>query len=480
MGNEMKGQNIIASDYRVEQGMGTGQPKYNYLQDWKINTRPVPGSSEEKSPYLDNGTDMLNPERYFSKEFKEQEDQMMWPKTWLLAGRVSDLTEVGSFLTFEINKESIIVVCSSPGEVQAFYNVCQHRGTRLVDAPCGKSSVFRCKYHSWAWSLEGSLVHLPDRETFREEVLAGDLDLPKVRCSTWGGFVFVCMDESAPSLEDYLDVIPAHLDDYKMEDMVVVKESTVTWPANWKVVADAFTETYHVATVHPEILPIFEEYYQQRDLYDNGMSRMLMPFGLASSKIKDQSVINPGLKAMLSEVGIDPETFQGKAADVRVAIQKAKRSLAKDQKAGANIDALADAQLTDDWNYHLFPNVTFNAHPEGVLVQRFRPHPTDPEQSFYDVMVLLHPIADKAVVPPAYMGVPEGADCSGRVRPELEHLDYGDGGVGFVLEQDGETVPLLQAGVRSRGFKGVRLSEPEQRIRHYHREIDNYIAGRKW
>lgn len=480
MTSKLNTSEIIATDYRAEQGFGDDRLKYNYLDDWKINTLAEPGSSEEKMPYVDNGTDALDPERYYSKSFKDQEDRLMWPKVWLIAGRVSDLPDVGSFFTFEINNESILVTRSSSEKISAFFNVCQHRGTRLMNASCGKGSVFRCKYHSWAWSLEGDLVHIPDRETFREESLGGDLSLPKVRCSTWGGFVFICMDENAPSLAEYLDVIPSHLDDYRMEDMVVVKESTVTWPANWKVVADAFTETYHVASVHPEILPIFEEYYQQRDLYNNGMSRMLMPFGLPSSKIKDQSTISPALKAMMEEVGIDSEAFRGSGAEVRLAIQKAKRELDKEAPCGANVSAMSDAQLTDDWNYQLFPNVTFNAHPEGVLVQRFRPHPTDPEQSFYDVIVLLHPIKNREVVPPAYMGVPEGTDCSGAVRPEVEYLEYGDGGVGYVLEQDGETVPLVQKGLRSRGFRGVRLAEPEQRIRHYHREIDRYIAGDKW
>jgi phenylpropionate dioxygenase-like ring-hydroxylating dioxygenase large terminal subunit len=205
---------------------------------------------------------------------------------------------------------------------------------------------------------------------------------------------------------------------------------------------------------------------------------MLMKFAAVSPRHPDQDSVNPGLAAMLEEVRIDPASFTGSAGDVREAIQKAKHAMP--DRLGPTAADYALNQMTDDWAYYVFPNVTFNIHPEGVLVQRFRPHPKDPEKAIYDVTVLIHPITDPSVRIPAYMGLDEGADLTGQVRPSRRYLTHGDGGVGPVLEQDGVMVPYVQAGLHSRAFEGVRLSEQEQRVRHYHAEIDRYLRGEKW
>ena len=68
-------------------------------------------------------------------------------------------------------------------------------------------------------------------------------------------------------------------------------------------------------------------------------------------------------------------------------------------------------------SYSVFPNMTFNTHPEAVLVMRFLPHPTDPEKSYYHVWVLSRKLAEGAR-PPAYMGVEAEIDISGKVRPQ--------------------------------------------------------------
>ena len=181
---------------------------------------------------------------------------------------------------------------------------------------------------------------------------------------------------------------------------------------------------------------------------------------------------------MLREVGLDPDAFDQGAGAVREAIQQAK--LAAPDRLSTGVDGYLPGQMTDDWAYFAFPNVTFNLHPEGALIQRFRPHATDPEKSIYDVVVLVHPIQDPSVVLPGYMGVEPGTDLSGKGRPERRYLTPGDGGLGPVLEQDGVTVPYVQAGMRSRSFKGARLSEQEQRVRHYHAELDRYLEKSRW
>ena len=78
---------------------------------------------------------------------------------------------------------------------------------------------------------------------------------------------------------------------------------------------------------------------------------------------------------------------------------------------------------------------------------------------------------------PDWMGIPAGTDLSGRVRPPLEKFGVGeDGNLGQVLSQDAELLPEVQRGVRSRGFKGQLWGEQEQRLRHFHAELERYLA----
>jgi len=439
----------------------------------------APGTPEALWPYVDNGTEVFAPDRYFSPEFARDEWENMWARVWTLAGLVTDLAEVGDYFKYHLGPESFIVVRTGTGEedIKAYYNVCHHRGNRLVLQDFGSVQSFKCLFHSWEWALDGTLLSITDRETFRPEVIADDLPLSEVRCEIWAGFVFLNMDPDAGPLLDFLDVLPEHLAPYRIQDMKIVKDLQTEWPCNWKTGHDAFIEVYHVHAVHPEILPFFDDYVVQWDLFGNGMTRQLLKFGEVSRKLDDHETLNDGLKMMLEEVDIDPETFEGKPNDVRAVVQKAKR--AKAEKLGLDYSPYSDNQMTDDWNYGVFPNITFNAHPEGLLIQRFRPHPRDPEKMTYDIQVLVHPNPDPEYTVPAYMGVEEGTDISGKTRPERRHIEYGQDGLGYVIAQDAFNMKYVQLGLKSRGYAGARYSEQEQQVRHWHKELERYMNGEK-
>src|SRR3546814_9151684 len=80
------------------------------------------------------------------------------------------------------------------------------------------------------------------------------------------------------------------------------------------------------------------------------------------------------------------------------------------------------------------------------------------------------------VQPPAYMGLPEGWDISARAPAEIEEIDPRQGGLGLVFDQDSSLFPLVQEGIESAGYRGAVLCEQEQRIRHFHAELDRWMA----
>jgi hypothetical protein len=181
---------------------------------------------------------------------------------------------------------------------------------------------------------------------------------------------------------------------------------------------------------------------------------------------------------MMGQADIDPGQFSGSAEEVRVAIQKAKRE--RSDRLNLGYERFTDGQLTDSWATGVFPNVQLGLHPEGAFLMRFMPHPTDPEKFFYDTMTIVRPVSDPNYRVPDWMGLPEGTDTTGEIRPDTEYVPAGEPpNLGQVLDQDSELLPVVQRGVRSRGFKGALWGEQEQRLRHFHREVDRYMSGEK-
>jgi phenylpropionate dioxygenase-like ring-hydroxylating dioxygenase large terminal subunit len=412
--------------------------------------------------------------RYTSAEFMRREWRAIWTKCWTCAGRVSDLPVAGSWFRFDLGHESFIVTRAADGVIRAFYNVCQHRGRQLATEEMGRNPSFICRFHSWVYGLDGTNRRVTDREYFQDDALCGDLNLRSVRCGTWGGFVFINMDPDAETLRDFLDVLPGMLEAYATKDMHLVKDVMIAMDCNWKIAAEAFLEPYHVHMTHPALLPAVDEVQNQYDFYRNGHARLITPLGIPSPRERDRRTVNPALAYMLREAGIDPDSFTGGAAGVRAAIAKAKRR--KDNVFGLDYSAFTDAQLTDDWNPSIFPNMAFNCFPEAVQVLRFLPHPTDPAKSFFHVWILV-PTTKPGIRPPANFGVEDDVDVTGKIRPKRAYTRQDNAGVGEVLQQDIDNMAAVQRGLASAGMAtGIRLSEQEQRIQQFHAEIDRRMA----
>lgn len=416
-------------------------------------------------------------ERFFDPGFMAMEWERMWTKTWTCAGRASDLSVPGAWFRYDLGRESFIVARGRDGEIRALHNVCQHRGRRLVDGDRGTTLQFVCPFHGWAFDLNGGIARVTDREVFSDQALCGDLNLKAVRCETWAGFVFITMNPSAPPLETFLGDMTRVMKPYRMEDMHVVRDVVVSLDCNWKVGLEAFLEAYHLHMTHPQAMPATEDYLGQFDLFGNGHMRHVTAIGIPSIRLKDQVTLTPLLRFLLADAGIDPASFAGTAADVRQAIRDAKRN--PDNRFGLDYSEFTDSQITDDWNYFVFPNMTFNAHPEGVLIMRFLPHPTDPEKFVYHVLVIMPKLKDGAKAP-FYMGVEDGDDISGATRPDRLRTSKETPRLGEVLEQDISNIEAVQRGLRSSGFPGgMRYAEHEMRIQVFHAELDRHLKGGK-
>ncbi|MFT4768758.1 MAG: phenylpropionate dioxygenase-like ring-hydroxylating dioxygenase large terminal subunit [Glaciecola sp.] len=438
-----------------------------------INPDAASDALDAKQPDINNGTRIHATDGYFTKNYQDLEWERLWTKSWLIAGVTADIPELGDYFLFDIGSESLIITHNEEG-IRAFYNVCSHRGARLVTEERGNKKVFVCPFHSWSFHNSGELRRITDEETFQPEVIAHRPGLTPLRCEVHAGIVFICMDDNAPPLQEILGLPEGYLEAYNIEQMTVVRHVRSEWGSNWKVGVEAFYESYHLHAVHPETRGVMGDLNVQYDLYPQGASRMIVPLGQPSPRAHDQETVNEGLQMMLQEAGVDPEDFTGSAADVRRAIQEGKRQRA--ERLGLDYSHFSDSQLSDSWATGVFPNVQMGCHPEAIFLMRFLPHKSDPERFYYDTMTLMMPVDDPDYRSPAWMGLAEGTDVSGNTRPAMEYYSLGeDAQLGMVLSQDAEFLPIVQRGMRSRGFKGQLWGEQEQRLRHFHVELERRL-----
>ena len=438
-----------------------------------INPDAPAESLEAKQPAIDNGALIYGKEGYFSPEQMTREWQKIWTQSWLIAGVSSDLQKPGDYFLFRVRSESIIITKTDAG-VKAFYNVCPHRGARLLTEERGRRRNFVCPFHSWSFRNNGELRTITDEETFQKEVISHRPGLTPVACEELAGLIFVSMADNPTSLKEAVGLPEGYLENYQIDKMKVVRHVRSEWGSNWKVGVEAFYESYHLHAVHPETRGVMGDLNVQYDCYPNGASRMIVPLGQPSPRQADQTTVNEGLQYMLQEAGADPAEFIGTAADVRAAIQQAKRE--RSDRLGLGYERFTDGQLSDSWATGIFPNVQIGCHPEAVFLMRFIPHDTDPERFWYDTMTLMFPVNDPNYSPPGWMGLPENTDVTGNSRPETENfLIDEDPDLGLVLSQDANLLPSVQEGMRSKAFKGQLWGEQEQRLRHFHVELERRL-----
>lgn len=422
---------------------------------------------------IDNGAERLDPSRYTSPEFFAREWDEVFARTWLLAAPSSDLVEAGDWVKFDIGPESFVVVRQEDGSVAAHYNVCPHRGSRLVTGEMGSQDSFTCPFHSWRFGLDGHNEKVTDPETFRPEVLCHDINLTSVRAEEAVGLVFINMDRDAPPLAEFLGPILPMLETYRMDRMHVVQHRRSDWAANWKGGIDAFYESYHLHAIHPQTMGVIDD-RTHIDLFPGGLSRQFVPMAQPNSHFPDQEAINPGIAMLLADAGIDPDSFAGTAMDSRAAVAHAKRE--RSAHMGIDYSHFSDAQLTDSTIFGIFPNMQLGCHPEAVFLHRFKPHASDPEQFTYETTILYRHVDVPGYGAPGWMGLGADVDVTGATRPEAVHTGLGEPpGMGEVLDQDSDLLPIVQAGARSRGFRGPLWGEQEARLRHFHKELDRWL-----
>jgi phenylpropionate dioxygenase-like ring-hydroxylating dioxygenase large terminal subunit len=433
--------------------------------------RPVPVALREVAyDYL--GSEDIAKERYYSREFHQLEVERMWSKVWQMACREEEIPNVGDHIIYDIANYSLIVVRTGEHEIKAYHNACLHRGRMLREAG-GNVSQFQCPFHGFTWRLDGALKWIPCRWDF-PHIKDKDFSLPEAKVGTWGGFVFVNLDPQCRSLQDYLSDLPAHFIQWDFEHRYKLAHVAKVVAMNWKVGVEAFIESLHVLATHPAIMPSTADTNTQYDVrkakphYNRMITAMASPSPHLEGRVTEQAIWD-AVKGQVGASRMDVQLPEGLTA--REFAADIMRARMHKMTNGVDFSDATDSEMLDAIQYYVFPNFFPWGGYGPNIIYRFRPHNNDPEQALMEVMFLAPVPKDKPRPTPAPMHL---------LGPDEKWADARELGLlGAVFDQDMSNMPFVQKGLRAAYKPGLTLANyQESRIRHLHRTLDMYIAGK--
>ncbi len=229
-------------------------------------------TSEWRSRYPELGTDPLSIEPIVSSELFEIERERIFKCVWHKVGRVEEISEPGCFKVKRIDfaQTSVILFRGKDDGIRAFHNVCPHRGNQVIpqvdNETFGKArgDYVTCRFHGWVFDTKGEVRDVPSLEKFPPYFEQCDYGLKPVACDVWEGFIFINLaPEPRQSLLEYLDGMATHFSGWPYHEGTAHYRYSSVFNCNWKIALNAFTEAYHVETIHANTLPWYAKIDQE-------------------------------------------------------------------------------------------------------------------------------------------------------------------------------------------------------------------------
>lgn len=349
----------------------------------------------------------LSHEDVTCKQIWQRESEMIFGNHWLCVGRVSEMNSVSNCMHFEIENNLLLVMRNEAGELNAFHNVCRHRGSRLVDeSNCGSvGSKIVCPYHAWAYNRDGTLIAAPNMQSV-DSFDRSDFGLRNIGCREWEGFVWVNLAGNA-NFDDFISELATLVQPWNIGELVTHQSIEYAVDANWKLIFQNYSECYHCPTVHPIL-------------------NQLTPYRGSDNNLESGAIL--GGPMMLSDLA---------------------ETMSMDGKAAARpLPGLSDGQQRRVGYFTIFPTMFLSVHPDYVLVHRIQR--LDVGRTKITCEFLFHPDAI--------------ADDSFSPESAIEFWD-------LTNRQDWEVCELAQAGMQSQGYLPGPYSNLESVVaafdRHY-------------
>jgi len=422
---------------------------------------------------------MIPKEIYFSREVAELEKRRLWPHVWQVVCRQEELASVGSFVTYEILDESVILIRTTDDRLQAFHNACRHRGRRLL-LGSGQAQQIACPFHGWRYNIDGTIKHVLERGDWAgcSHMSDADLKLREVRLDVWQGWVFINFDQNAPPLAQYLAPVNERVDPFEFATWRYRWSKSVIVKCNWKIGLEAFNEFYHVTGTHAQL---------QR--YQDDISRCELHGD--HSMMKYPAELNRLWGAPAARTGKPvPQDFRRQVVGAVREFESTLRALWSPRAVAATHRVLTELEpdtspevvltkMNEYWkeaalaegagwppisyeemdkagyDWHVFPNFIFLMGLDAGLFYRIRPNGDDHESCIFDIWSLVR-------------YVPGG-------EPDVKHEYYEnwrDADLGLILSQDFTNMELVHRGMKSAGFEFARTNPVQETpLVNFHRAL---------
>lgn len=220
-----------------------------------------------RSTDLDVAPMAIDPAIYTDTAHAERERRALFHRLPIAAGLSRDIPEPGDMMLFDVLGPSILLVRSKEGTVNAFRNMCPHRGAKVV-LDCSRRTRLTCRFHAWTFDLEGRLVGLPGKDGF-EGVDRAELGLLPVPVVERHGVIFVRLepDDGPIDIDSFLGDFASELEHLELATATPIRSSEIPCDANWKYAFDTYGESYHFASLHPTTIGRLA--YSNVMIYDN-------------------------------------------------------------------------------------------------------------------------------------------------------------------------------------------------------------------
>jgi len=186
---------------------------------------------------------------YTDAEIYEREISEIYLKSWLYAGHSSEIPNVGDWFLVEFGQESVIIVRSKEDEISAVLNVCRHRGSRVCLESSGCSKKLVCRYHGWAYELDGQLRNAAH---MKDDFDKSGISLKRIHTGILEGMIYINFADQPAPFEYVRKGIRDSLLPYRLDKAKVAHRQVYPIDANWKLSLENYTECYHCAPAHPE------------------------------------------------------------------------------------------------------------------------------------------------------------------------------------------------------------------------------------
>ena len=285
---------------------------------------------------MPQGASTLPAPFYTDETYFQREMERLFARMWVCVGRTEQVAKPGQFIVRELLGESIIITSNAAGKVNAFYNVCRHRGTKLCTEHQGSfPGSIQCPYHAWTYDLDGRLIGAPHMEEV-PHFAKGDYPLNRIAADVWDGHIFINLSPAPSPLLEQLAELPGKFVSWRMQDLRLGHRIVYDVKANWKLIIQNYNECLHCPNLHPAL---------------NKLSHYL-------------SGENEPLQA----------TYMGGRMDLRPGVE----TLSMDGRCSRGfLPGLSEQDVRRVYYYAIFPNMLLSLHPDYMLVHTLWPQSPD-------------------------------------------------------------------------------------------------------